>query len=42
MTFPFIAAAVEKDELTLHGAYFGVASGRSWCAIRKPAQFEPA
>jgi carbonic anhydrase len=28
MTFPFVMAAVEKGELSLHGAYFGVASGR--------------
>ncbi|HEX2758936.1 MAG TPA: carbonic anhydrase, partial [Rhizomicrobium sp.] len=28
MTFPFVKAAVEKGELELHGAYFGVASGK--------------
>lgn len=28
MTFPFVQAAVEKGELALHGAYFGVDSGR--------------
>lgn len=28
MTFPFVQAAVEKGELQLHGAYFGVASGK--------------
>jgi carbonic anhydrase len=28
MTFPFVQAAVEKGELALHGAYFGVASGK--------------
>ena len=28
MTFPFVLSAVEKGELSLHGAYFGVASGR--------------
>jgi carbonic anhydrase len=28
MSFPFVRAAVEAGELTLHGAYFGVASGR--------------
>jgi carbonic anhydrase len=27
-TFPFVQAAVEKGELALHGAYFGVASGK--------------
>ena len=28
MTFPFVQSAVEKGELELHGAYFGVASGK--------------
>ena len=28
MTFPFVKTAVEAGELDLHGAYFGVASGR--------------
>ncbi len=28
MTFPFVRKAVEAGGLTLHGAYFGVASGR--------------
>src|SRR3954466_705106 len=28
MTFPFVRSAVEQGELRLHGAYFGVASGR--------------
>ena len=28
MTFPFVKAAVEAGELSLHGAYFGVASGK--------------
>ena len=28
MTFPFVKAAVEKGELELHGAYFGVAVGK--------------
>ena len=28
MTFPFVKAAVDAGELSLHGAYFGVASGR--------------
>src|SRR6202048_940804 len=27
MTFPFVKALVEQGELTLHGAYFGVAEG---------------
>ena len=27
MTFPFVRTAVERGELYLHGAYFGVAEG---------------
>jgi carbonic anhydrase len=27
MTFPFVRAAVERGEMNLHGAYFGVAEG---------------
>src|SRR6202043_2594925 len=27
MTFPFVRSLVERDELELHGAYFGVAEG---------------
>jgi carbonic anhydrase len=42
MTFPFVKAAVEKGELELHGAYFGVASGK--LLVRDPASgvFAPA
>ena len=41
MTFPFVKAAVEKGELALHGAYFGVASGK--LLVRDPVSgvFEP-
>jgi carbonic anhydrase len=41
MSFPFVRAAVEAKELALHGAYFGVASGR--LLVRDPAsgRFEP-
>jgi carbonic anhydrase len=41
MTFPFVKAAVEKGELTLHGAYFGVASGRMLVRNEKTGAFEP-
>jgi carbonic anhydrase len=34
MTFPFVKTAVETGELALHGAYFGVASGRM--LVRNP------
>jgi carbonic anhydrase len=27
MTFPFVSSQVERGELQLHGAYFGVAEG---------------
>ena len=41
MTFPFVKAAVEEGTLTLHGAYFGVASGK--LLVRDPVsgRFEP-
>jgi carbonic anhydrase len=41
MTFPFVKAAVEKGELMLHGAYFGVASGRMLVRNEKTGAFEP-
>ena len=42
MTFPFVQAAVEQGELQLHGAYFGVASGRLLVRNQRPGSFEPA
>jgi carbonic anhydrase len=41
MTFPFVKAAVEKGELSLHGAYFGVASGRLLIRNERTGAFEP-
>jgi carbonic anhydrase len=41
MTFPFVKAAVEKGELTLHGAYFGVAAGRLLVRDPETGVFEP-
>ena len=41
MTFPHVRALVEQGALTLHGAYFGVATGQ--LAVRDPAtgRFDP-
>ena len=41
MTFPFIRTAVEKGELELHGAYFGVASGKLLVRDSETGAFEP-
>jgi carbonic anhydrase len=41
MTFPFVRTAVEQGELQLHGAYFGVASGRLLVRNEKTGVFEP-
>ncbi|HVV26661.1 MAG TPA: carbonic anhydrase [Rhizomicrobium sp.] len=41
MTFPFVKTAVEKGDLALHGAYFGVASGRLLVRNDRTGQFEP-
>ena len=41
LTFPFVRAAVEKGELLLHGAYFGVASGRLLVRDPRSGTFEP-
>lgn len=42
MTFPCVRVLVERGKLALHGAYFGIASGR--LLVRDPAagRFEPA
>jgi len=41
MTFPFVKTAVEAGELQLHGAYFGVASGRLLVWSKRTGSFEP-
>ena len=41
MTFPFVQKAVEAGELNLHGAYFGVASGKLLVRDSRTGQFEP-
>jgi carbonic anhydrase len=41
MTFPFVKAAVEDGTLRLHGAYFGVASGKLLVRDEATGAFEP-
>jgi len=41
MTFPFVKAAVEEGTLKLHGAYFGVASGKLLVRNQQTGVFEP-
>jgi carbonic anhydrase len=40
-TFPFVEAAIQRGELSLHGAYFGVASGRMLVRDPMSGKFEP-
>jgi carbonic anhydrase len=40
MTFPFVRAAVEQGELKLHGAYFGVASGKLLVRDERTGRFD--
>ena len=41
MTFGFVRGAVDKGELSLHGAYFGVASGRLLVRNPETGTFDP-
>ncbi|MDN5843929.1 MAG: carbonic anhydrase [Alcaligenaceae bacterium] len=41
MTFPAVRERVEAGKLTLHGAYFGVATGVLFTRNPKSGQFEP-
>jgi len=41
MSFPWIRARVERSELELHGAYFGVATGRLLVRDAATGRFEP-
>jgi carbonic anhydrase len=41
MTFPFVRKAVEAGDLKLHGAYFGVASGKLLVRNDRSGAFEP-
>ena len=42
MTFPFVRSAVEQGELTLHGAYFGVAEGDLYVLDKTTKEFRLA
>jgi carbonic anhydrase len=39
MTFPFVRNAVERGDMTLHGAYFGVAEGSLFVLDRETKEF---
>jgi carbonic anhydrase len=41
MSFPWVRAQVERGKLQLHGAYFGVASGRLLVRDPESGRFEP-
>jgi carbonic anhydrase len=40
MTFPCVKILVERGRLSLHGAYFGVATGDLWVLIPESGKFE--
>ncbi len=42
MTFPFVRSRVERGDLQLHGAYFGVAEGSLFVLDKQSKQFEMA
>ena len=42
MTFPFVKSPVERGELVLHGAYFGVAEGSLFVLDRATKEFKSA
>src|SRR5471032_1890299 len=41
MTFPGLRKRIERGQVTLHGAYFGVASGDLSVLVRDSGKFEP-
>jgi carbonic anhydrase len=42
MTFPFVRTRVERGELQLHGAYFGVAEGSLFVLDKATKEFKSA
>jgi carbonic anhydrase len=42
MTFPWVRILVEQGKLTLHGAYFGIATGHLLVRDPQSGRFEPA
>jgi carbonic anhydrase len=42
MTFPYVAERVDAGQLTLHGAYFGVATGILLVRDPENGSFAPA
>ena len=41
MTFPRLRKLIERGEIILHGAYFGVAKGELAVLDRAPGEFRP-
>jgi carbonic anhydrase len=41
MTFPRLRTLIERGEVSVHGAYFGVATGKLWLFDRARNEFEP-
>jgi carbonic anhydrase len=42
MTFPFVRERVQKGEMDLHGAYFGVAEGSLFVLDQQAKEFRSA
>jgi carbonic anhydrase len=42
MTFPFVRSRVERDDLQLHGAYFGVSEGSLFVLDKVAKEFRAA
>jgi len=40
-TFPRLRKLIEREQVSVHGAYFGVATGKLWVFDRERAEFSP-